>query len=201
MRKALKIAHTLATCGIIGGLFAYMLLLVAAPQGTPVAYADLRGNIALISNVILVPSLGIALVSGLLAMAVHRPFLDKRWAWVKAAMGILMFKAVLTVVGSKADYAAALSAKIVAGTAPADALETALAHEWQALWTVLALSVANVVLGVWRPRLKRAHKTVSTDRPSLTTQAAGSAHGKPVAEPLLDEQRPSDNSAVARYGS
>ncbi|MDN2565962.1 DUF2269 family protein [Aquibium sp. A9E412] len=155
MRKLLKCLHTLAACGLIGGLAVYMLLLALAPQETPAAYAQLRQAIAAVSNYLLMPSLAVALVSGLLSMAVHTPFLDKRWVWLKAAMGILMFKGVLTIVGAKADYAAALSRRIAEGTAAPDALAAALAHEWATLWVVMALSVANVVLGVWRPGLAR----------------------------------------------
>lgn len=92
MRKLLKCLHTLAACGLIGGLAVYMLLLALAPQETPAAYAQLRQAIAAVSNYLLMPSLAVALVSGLLSMAVHTPFLDKRWVWLKAAMGILMFK-------------------------------------------------------------------------------------------------------------
>lgn len=154
MRKTMKVLHTLAACGLIGGLAAYMLLLVAAPQGTPADYADLRLAIAAISDYILLPSLAVALISGLLSMAVHRPFQDKRWAWFKAALGILMFKGVLTVVGTKADTAARLAAEIAAGETAPEVLASAMAHEWETLWTVMALSVLNVVLGIWRPSLK-----------------------------------------------
>jgi uncharacterized membrane protein len=162
MRQTLKILHTIASCGLIGGLAAYMILLIAMPQDTPQAYADLRAVIADLSNWLLLPSLALALVSGLLSMAVHRPYMDKRWVWVKAALGILMFKSVLTVVGAKADYAAAMAAKILAGEASRPALDQALAYEWEALWTIMALSVANVVLGVWRPRLKSRKKNTET---------------------------------------
>jgi len=119
MRKTLKILHTLAACGIIGGILVYMILLLGAPQGTPAAYADLRESIAMVSNYVLIPSLALVLVSGLLSMAVHHPFLNKRWAWFKAALGILMFKGVLAVVGTHADHAAAVSRKIANGEAPA----------------------------------------------------------------------------------
>lgn len=153
-RKTLKILHTLASCGLIGGLLAYMVLLLAAPQQTPAAYADLRVSIAAVSNYVLLPSLAVALVSGLWSMAIHAPFRDKGWAWLKAALGILMFKGVLTILGAKADHAAAVAERIAAGEAASQVLETALAYEWHTLLTVMALSVANVVLGVWRPKLK-----------------------------------------------
>lgn len=192
MRKTLKILHTVSACGLVGGLFAYMVLLVAAPQGSPETYADLRVSIAALSNWILMPSLAVALVSGLLSMAVHRPFLDKRWVWFKAALGILMFKSVLTVVGAKADYAAVLAQRIVEGTADAAALETALAYEWWTLWTILALSVLNIVLGVWRPRLARKGAATGTATalrsaaartappPPRTSAQAGSARAQPA---------------------
>lgn len=155
MRKTLKVLHTLAACGLVGGLLVYGILLLVAPQDTPTAYADLRQSIAAIGDYVLLPSLAVALVSGLMSMGLHHPFQSQTWAWIKAAMGILMFKGVLTVVGAKADHAAALSRRIADGEASADMLRRALAYEWHALGVVTALAVANVVLGVWRPGLKR----------------------------------------------
>lgn len=159
MRKTSKLLHTLAAAGLIGGLGCYMIMLVFAPQQTPETYADLRQSIAAISNYVLLPSLAIALISGLLSMAVHRPFLDKGWAWVKAALGILMFKGVLTIVGAKADYAAIVARRIAEGEPASELLQRALAYEWYALIAIMALSVANVVLGIWRPRLSRQPRT------------------------------------------
>lgn len=155
MRKTMKILHSLAACGIIGGLLVYMILLAAAPHDTPAGYADLRKSISLISDYVLLPSLALVLVSGLLSMVVHQPFLDRRWAWAKAALGILMFKGVFTIVGAKADHAVVIAEKVASGEGTVQALESALAYEWHTLWLVMALSVANVVLGVWRPRLER----------------------------------------------
>ena len=159
MRRVLKILHTIASGGLVGGVLAYMVLLTVAAPETPATYADLREAVAILSNWVLLPSLGVALVSGLLSMVVHRPFLDKGWAWCKAALGILMFKGVLTIVSAKANYAAAISRKMAAGEAPADALEVALAYEWATLGAVLAISVANIVLGVWRPRFKQMSRS------------------------------------------
>lgn len=155
MRRALKLLHTLASCGLIGGLACYAVILLYAPQDTPAAYADARQAIQAISNYILLPSLAVALVSGLLAMAVHTPFQDMRWVWIKALLGIGMFEATLAIIGSKADYAAKVSREIAAGAAKSNELAAALASEWNSLFAILVLSVANVVLGIWRPRLAK----------------------------------------------
>jgi hypothetical protein len=153
LRKTMKLLHTVASAGLIGGLMAYGVLLVYAPQDTLSRYADMRQSIMYVSNYVLLPSLGIALVTGLLSMAVHPPFQEKRWAWIKALLGIGMFEATLGIIGSKADYAAKISAKIASGETDAALLKNALATEWSSLFAIMALSIANVVLGVWRPAL------------------------------------------------
>ena len=154
MRKTLKLFHTLASCGLIGALVGYMIVLVNAPQETASKYADMRHTISALCNFVLLPSLGIALVTGLLSMAVHRPFQDMRWAWIKALLGLSMFEATLAIIQSKANYAASVSAKIAAGEASADALASGLSTEWSSLFAIMALSIANIVLGIWRPPLK-----------------------------------------------
>lgn len=173
-KMTLKILHTLAACGLIGGLAAYMLMLVYAPQGTAADYADLRQTIKAISDFLLLPSLALALVSGLLAMVVHYPFQEKGWVWVKAATGILMFKGILTIVSAKAGHAAEMSRRIAEGTAPPDALEQLVNLEWGTLWIVMALSVANVILGVWRPRRIFPEMKVASEPAAVTPlRAAG----------------------------
>ena len=184
MRKVLKISHTLAACGLIGGLGCYMILLLLAPQETPAAYADLRQAIAAVSNYLLLPSLAIATIAGLLAMMVHRPFLDKRWVWLKAALGILMFKGVLTIVGAKANEAAVVARKIADGEPGAEVLGSALFNEWATLGIVMALSVANFVLGIWRPRLARRPQSRERRAPeavAATATAGGSERARPAA--------------------
>jgi uncharacterized membrane protein len=154
MRKTVKVLHTVAAGGLVGGLVAYMLLLLSPPE-TPAAYADLRANIAIVANYLLLPSLALALVSGLLSMMVHKPFMEKGWVWLKAGLGILMFKGVLTIVSAKADHAATVARRIAAGEADPGALDRLVALEWWTLVVVLAITVANYVLGVWRPNSLR----------------------------------------------
>ena len=155
MKKTLKFFHTLASCGLIGALAGYMVVLVYAHQDTAARYADARHIIQALSNYILLPSLGIALVTGLLSMAVHRPFQEFRWVWVKALLGLSMFEATLAIINSKANYAAKVSAKIAAGEADPSVLTSGLSTEWSSLAAIMALSLANIVLGVWRPSLTK----------------------------------------------
>lgn len=158
MRPLMKFLHTFSSCGVVGALLAYMVVLIYAPHDTPQDYADMRKTVLALCNYILIPSLGISLITGLLAMVVHKPYMDRRWAWAKALLGMSMFESTFAIVGSKADYAAKLSQRIANGEASADILATTLHSEWTSLGAIMALSIANIVLGVWRPKLKR--KTV-----------------------------------------
>jgi hypothetical protein len=161
MRKAVKILHSLASCGLIGGLAAYMVVLVWSPQATPSQYADMRQAIAAISNYILVPSLGVALVTGLVAMMVQRAFQEMRWVWVKALLGFAMFEATLAVIQGKANEGLSLAQKVATGAETAEALKVALSSEWTSLYAIMALSLAQVILGVWRPALYRRKSPVT----------------------------------------
>ena len=157
MRQAVKFLHTVSSCGLIGALLGHMLLLWRAPQATAEDYAMLREMISLIARFILVPSLGISLVTGLLAMLVHRQYQQKRWAWAKALLGLSMFEATLAVTQSKAVAAAELSASIAKGDNVLEAqrlLAEAIHSEWNVLYAILTLSLAQTALGIWRPKLQ-----------------------------------------------
>ncbi|MEM6410911.1 MAG: hypothetical protein AAF683_05200 [Pseudomonadota bacterium] len=152
MRKTLKILHSVGACGMIGGLGCYMVLLVVGVPETPAGYLGLRQSISALSNYIILPSFVLVAASGILAMVVHEPFINKGWVWLKAMTGILLFEATLGIVGSKASVAKQKAEEILAGTAEIGALDTLLAQERATLAIVMAIAVANVILGVWRPR-------------------------------------------------
>jgi hypothetical protein len=154
--RILKLLHELGAIGMMGALAACVVLLTVAPRESLVEYAALRQGIAAITRWLLVPSLAIVLVSGLLAIAANRAYMDAGWAWVKALLGILMFEGTLLTIQASARRAAEL-ASLAASTGSGDpaALAPLLRTEWAGLWTMLALSFANIVLAVWRPRLQR----------------------------------------------
>ena len=154
MRKAVKFIHSIASCGMIGALLAYLILLQYGPQDTPAQYADTRKAISVLCDVMLVPSMALALVSGFISMLAHKPYQQKGWVWVKALTTIGIFEATMAVVQSKSTFAADVSAKIARGEAGPNAL-LELEREWGAIAVVMTLAVANVLIAVWRPRIEK----------------------------------------------
>ena len=153
MRKLLKFLHTLGSCGLIGGLLVYMIVLGLVPQDTPADFVGARRIIGLLGTYILLPSMGACLATGLMSISVHRPFQELRWVWVKAALGIGMFEGTLGL-QSKASHAVGLSEALVEGKTTAAAVAAELSSEWYLLAAIMTLAIANIVLGVWRPVLR-----------------------------------------------
>ena len=155
LRRVLKILHEIGSVGLVGTLAACIVLIHFAPTQSLVAYAAVRQEILALTKWLLVPSLVLVLISGLLAIAANRAYMDAGWAWVKALLGVSMFEGtLLTVVGS-ARQAAELSTMAVAGQGNPAQLAQVLRTEWGGLWIILAVSLANIVLGVWRPKFRR----------------------------------------------
>jgi hypothetical protein len=155
MQRALKALHELAAIGVLGSLGCCIVLTATAPTQSPVGFAAVRLGVAAITRWILVPSLALVLVSGLLAIAINRAYHDATWAWVKALLGIGMFEGSLLTVGAGARRAADLSVLAASGQGDAAQLAQVLRTEWGGLWVLVALSTANILLAVWRPRLRR----------------------------------------------
>ena len=156
MRLTLKFLHSLAAIGLIGSLAAYIVLLATAPPPTSIAeYAVTRQGISAISKWMLLPSLGVVLATGLFAMAAHQPFLGARWAWIKTFMGLPMFEGTLGHIEAQAQRATRVMDRIAAGNADPVVLEELMRAEWVALWLVMLLSIGNVALAIWRPRLRK----------------------------------------------
>jgi len=153
LRKILKLLHEIGSAGVLGAFAACIVLIVKVPTHSALAYAAVRLSVAAITQWLLVPSLALVMVSGLLSIAATNAYKDAGWAWVKALLGISMFEGTLLTVGASARQAAEYSAQAADGHDNAAQLAQVLHTEWGGLWLLLALSVANIVLAVWRPRL------------------------------------------------
>ena len=151
----LKALHELGAVGVMGSFAACLVLVATAPSQPPAAYAAVRHGSAAIAQWLLVPSLGLVLVSGLLALAINKAYHDAGWAWLKALLGIGMFEGTLLTVGASARRAADLSAMAASGAPDPAQLAEVLRTEWGGLWLLLSLALANIVLAVWRPKFSR----------------------------------------------
>jgi hypothetical protein len=134
---------------------AILVMLIFAPTPTSVAgYALLMGVMTKIALWLLLPSMALTVIAGLLAIAVNPVFHEAGWAWAKAATGILIFEGGLHVVGPLQEEAKR-SAGGLAGHLDLMTIAGLFESERNTLWVLLAVTAANVALGVWRPRLPR----------------------------------------------
>ncbi|MGU3422222.1 hypothetical protein [Methylobacterium sp. D54C] len=156
MRRLLKFLHTMGCAGLLGAMASLVVMLSLAPAPSALTgYAAMRGAMGAVATWIFLPALAVTLMSGLLAMALNRAFLNAGWAWVKLATGVLMFEGGLVYVQGPMKQEAEQSARALAGLVDPAVLAVSLTGERGTLWVLLAVATANVALGIWRPRILR----------------------------------------------
>jgi hypothetical protein len=142
--------------GFTGAMACLLVLLSFTPAPASLSeYALMRAAMGGIATWIFLPSLGLTLVAGLVAMGINRPYQSAGWAWAKLASGILVFEWGFAAIQGPMQQEAELSARVLAHDADPSTLAASLGAEWNSLWVMLAVATVNVILGVWRPRLIR----------------------------------------------
>ncbi len=154
LRRLLKVFHTLAAAGFAGGLAALLVVVLVAPAASDPGHGALTAVMAKVAAWVVGPSMVLTVVSGLLSMAANPAFYEAGWVWVKAATGILVLEGGLHVLGPIQEEAKR-AASLVAGAPDPKALAQLMASEGNTMWVLLAVSAANIALGVWRPRFMR----------------------------------------------
>lgn len=178
MRRTLKFLHEIGSCGMIGALAAHMVLVVMARGLGPSEYLLMRRGIEAISKYVLLPSMLVTVVSGLFAIAATRAFHDAGWVWLKAVTGVALVEGTLGAVQGTARRTTELAVKILEGQSDPSAMRDVMRHEWGGLGVVMFLSVFNVLIAVWRPRLsRRARRKPMQPEPAKPEAEAGPAAG------------------------
>jgi hypothetical protein len=155
LRRLLKFLHSLAAAGLTGATAALAVVVILAPGSISAAgYVPLMVGLAKIAAWIIGPSMVLTVITGLLAMAVFPAFQDAGWVWLKAATGILILLGGLHVI-SPIQEEAKRGAGALAGVPDPASVARLLTAEGNTLLVLLAVSVANIALGVWRPRLPK----------------------------------------------
>ena len=164
-RKLVKIVHTLSAIAYAGGIAGYLFVLMGAPEPTEIGQLlTMRTSIDFLVSWLIVPGMLVVLVSGLVSMMVHTPFMEQGWVLLKALAGVLVFEATLASIDAPAKRAMHAAERAAAGEFDLAELSGMIHDEWMALWVLLALSAANVVLGIWRPRATKRRR-VKSDEP------------------------------------
>jgi len=154
MRRLMKFLHTIGAIGLMGAMACLIVLLGFMPQPSSLPeYALMSAAIGGVATWVFFPSLALTLIAGLLAIALNRAYHSAGWAWAKLATGIIVFEWGFTAVLGPLQEEAELSARVVAGEADLGALVLSLSAERTSLWVLLVVAAANVILGIWRPRL------------------------------------------------
>jgi len=152
MRRTLKFLHTMGAIGFIGALGALVVLHLSLPDPVELErFATLRIAMGAVAKWLLLPSLGLVLVSGLLSAGATRAFHDAVWVWIKLATGVFVFEGTLVYVLGPMRRAGERAEAALAGEVAATDLGATLSPEWGSFWLIGAVAVANVALGVWRP--------------------------------------------------
>jgi hypothetical protein len=155
LRRLLKFLHTVAAAGLTGAIAALAIVLILAPGSIGAAgYVPLMATMAKVAAWTIGPSMVLTVVSGLLSMAATPVFYDAGWVWIKAGTGLLVLEGGLHVLGPLQEEAKRGAGALSGRLNPAD-VATLFTAESNTLWVLLAVSVANIALGVWRPRLPK----------------------------------------------
>lgn len=139
----------------MGATAALAVVMILAPASNSAAgYVPLVVALAKIAAWILGPSMVLTVISGLLAMAVSSAFQEAGWVWAKAATGVLILEGSLHILGPIQDEARRGAGALAANADPAS-VASLFTSEANSLLLLLAVSVVNIALGVWRPRLPK----------------------------------------------
>jgi hypothetical protein len=154
MRRLMKFLHTIGAIGLMGAMACLIALLGFVPKPTSLSeYALMTAAMSGVVTWVFFPSLALTLIAGLLAIALNRAYHSAGWAWAKLATGILIFEWGFTAILGPIQEEAELSARALAGGVDVTELAMSIGNERNSLWVMLAVAAANVVLGIWRPRL------------------------------------------------
>lgn len=156
MRALLKFLHSLGAAGMLGGCASLLAMMTLLPRDPPLAdYAARYQAMAVIVTYVFFPSFLLTIAAGLLAVAINRSFHNAGWAWVKLATGVLIFEAGMAYLIGPIQAEAKRAAAALAGELDPARLTGSYGAERGTLWFMVAISVINIALGVWRPRLTR----------------------------------------------
>jgi hypothetical protein len=156
MRRLLKFLHTMGSAGFLGALASLLAIMaIGLPARDPESYVLTWRALSAVATWVFFPALAVTMIAGMIAFAWNRAFFSQGWAWAKLATGVLVFEGGLVGVQGPIKAEAERSAEALANHLAPSVIMAGGDVGVGPLWVMLVVATANVVLGVWRPRLGR----------------------------------------------
>ncbi|MEO0880056.1 MAG: hypothetical protein AAFY22_10115 [Pseudomonadota bacterium] len=157
MSRTLKFLHTVGAIGFTGSMASLLVMTAALPDPAVSLndYAAMRTAMAEVSLRLFLPSMAISVVAGLLSMSFTPAFQNAGWVFIKLASGVLIFEWSLVAIDGPIRGGARRTAEALSSGAGAEQLGGDVDKICWSLWVMMAVAMANIALGVWRPRLVR----------------------------------------------
>lgn len=172
-KRPLKLLHELGSAGVMGGVAMQGVLASIGWGLAPPELAYIREAIWTIAQVVTGPSLAAVMLSGVLAMGLHKPFHNAQWVMVKVLMTPLLLEGSFLAIFAPARAGARLAEAVASGDPEAlSRLERVMDREPWGLGLMMVLFTSQVVFGVWRPPL--AGRRRRPPQPSTTAEPAQS---------------------------
>ena len=166
MQRLLKFAHLIGLALFFGSVLSHIVEAIAGGDPGGAGFLDARRTIELATRALTLPGLALTMASGL-GLAALSPV---RRAWMGAHAGLAILVALLAIIVIVPAGREALSGAeaLAGGRSVPDATQAALMTEHIAGSLSIALTLAIIALGVYKPRIgwisRRVNATPSADR-------------------------------------
>ena len=155
-RKILKFGHTVTGMAFLGAIVVLWVFHehLAAPSDSLAIYTAQRQVMERIASLVLMPSLMLSLLFGIASLTMVKSFHGAPWAWGKLFTTVLMLEGSLMGIQSPIKKEAALAVSALSDETVIAALALNAEAEQLSLILIGFVAIANVALGVWRPRFR-----------------------------------------------
>ena len=155
-RKILKFGHTVTGMAFLGAIVVLWVFheYLAAPGDSLAVYTAQRQVMERIASLVLMPSLMLSLLFGIASLTMVKSFHGAPWAWGKLFTTVLMLEGSLMGIQSPIKKEAALAVSALSDESVIAGLALQAEAEQLSLILIGFVAIANVALGVWRPRFR-----------------------------------------------
>ena len=156
MRKLLKFGHSMTAITFLGSVVVLWVFhhYLPAPEEALGIYVAERQVMERIASLVLMPSLMLSLLFGIASLTMVKSFHGAPWAWGKLFTTVLMLEGSLMGIQSPIKKEAALAVSALSDKSVIAGLALNAEAEQLSLLLIGFVAIANVALGVWRPRFR-----------------------------------------------